>query len=114
MKKDFLRPKERCETDVGIEFFSNADGPLTKLDPKTAVSRYPGGPVIAEAALVRLLQLANKELAHETLGLIDGMENTHLIGIASRGVPALMESYFYTPLGLPYPDTKITTRPQTA
>lgn len=59
-----------------------------------------------------VLHVTNKGLAHNTLDLIESPEGAKLIEIASRGVPALMVSYFYTPLGLPKPDPKITTRPR--
>ena len=48
------------------------------------------------------------------MDLIENPEDTRLIEIASRGLPSLMVSYFYTPLGLPRPDSKIATRPREA
>lgn len=101
---------KRRSSDVGIENFSNASGPLKKVTPEIAVSRYGGDQAEAEAALLKVFHLTNKGLAHSTTGMIDDPADADLIEIASRGVPSLVVSYFYTPLGLPRPDTRITTR----
>jgi hypothetical protein len=106
--------KRYKKTDVGIEHFHNAAGPLKKVEPEVALSRYEGGRTEAEKALVAILHVTNKGIAHNTMDLIEGPEATRLIEIASRGVPALMVSYFYTPLGLQRPDSNITTRPREA
>ena len=106
--------KERRETDVGVESFSNAIGPLKKVEPDVALSRYEGDKSEVEKALLSILHVTNKGLAHNTMDLIEDPEGNRLIKIASRGVPALMVSYFYTPLGLPRPDSEITTRPREA
>jgi hypothetical protein len=106
--------KERRKTDVGVENFSNAIGPLKKVEPDVALSRYEEDKSEAEKALLSILHVTNKGLAHNTMDLIEDPEGNRLIEIASRGVPALMVSYFYTPLGLPRPDSKITTRPREA
>lgn len=42
--------------------------------------------------------------------LLENPEHGRLIEIASRGVPSLVVSYLYTPLGLPAPDYKLTHR----
>jgi hypothetical protein len=104
--------KERRKTDVGVEHFHNPAGPLKKVEPKVALNRYEGDRTEAEKALVAVLHVTNKGLAHNTMDLIESPEGAKFIEIASRGVPALMVSYFYTPLGLPKPDSKITTRPR--
>lgn len=99
----------RKSGDVGVEDFQNADGHLKKVDPKVALSRYGGDPSEAERALLSILHLTNKGIAHTTMDLNKDPEHGRLIEIASRGVPSLMISYFYTPLGLHPPDTKIST-----
>lgn len=104
--------RERRPGDIGIELFENSCGPLKKLPPVTAVSRYKGSAVEAERALLRVFRLTNKGIAHCTSEMIDDPANFELTEIASVGVPALMVSYFYTPLGLPKPDTGISTRPR--
>lgn len=106
--------KRHKKTDVGIEHFHNAAGPLTKVEPEVALSRYEGDRSEAEKALVSVLHVTNKGLAHNTMDLIESAEGAKFIEIASRGVPALMVSYFYTPLGLPKPNSWITTRPREA
>lgn len=102
--------KKRRASDIGVEQFKNAGGPLPMLSPEIAVSRYGGGPAAAERALLRVFRLTNKGLAHSTDGMVEDQADFELIEIASVGVPSLMVSYFYTPLGLPRPDTRITTR----
>jgi hypothetical protein len=106
--------KKRHNTDVGVEHFGNADGPLAKVQPAVALSRYDGGQVEAEKALVKILHVTNKGLAHNTMSLIEDPGDSKLIEIASRGVPALMVSYFYTPLGLLPPESRITNRSREA
>jgi hypothetical protein len=109
-----IKDKDRHKTDVGVEHFRNSDGPLKKVEPEVALSRYEGDKSEAEKALLTILHVTNKGLAHNTMNLIEDPEDSRLIEIASRGVPSLMVSYFYTPLGLPKPDPKITTRPREA
>jgi hypothetical protein len=109
-----ITDKERYKTDVGVEHFRNANGPLKKVEPEMALGRYGGDRAEAEKAHVRILHVTNKGLAHSASDLIEDPEDAKCIHIASRGVPALMISYFYTPLGLPRPDSKITTRPKDA
>lgn len=109
-----IKDKERHKTDVGVEHFRNADGPLKKVEPEVALSRYEGNKAEAEKALLTILHVTNKGLAHNTMDLIEDPEGGKFIEIASRCVPALMVSYFYAPLGLPKPNSWITTRPREA
>jgi hypothetical protein len=104
--------KRRQPGDVGIEHFLNTDGPLKMVDPEIALSRYEGGQDEAEKALLTVFHLTNKGLAHITADLADHPEHGRLIEIASRGIPALVISYLYTPLGLAAPSYKITSRPR--
>jgi hypothetical protein len=97
----------RRNTDIGVEKFSNALGPLRKVTPNDVLNRYPGPPDDAENALLAVFQVTNKGLAHVTEDLSDHPEHGSLVEIASRGVPSLMVSYLYTPLGLPAPDYKL-------
>jgi len=107
-----IKDKERRKTDVGVEHFRNANGPLKKVAPEVAIGKYEGDREEAEKALVTILHVTNKGLAHNTMGLIETPEGPGLIEIASRGVWSLMVSYFYTPLGLHPPGTMITTHPR--
>ena len=102
--------KKRHRGDVGIEHFKNANGPLKKVDPKAALNRYKGERSEAEEALLQILHVTNKGLAHNTQDLIESPEQSRLIEIACHGIPALMISYFYTPLGLYPPASQITVR----
>lgn len=101
----------RNKTDVGIEYFENADGPLRMLRPELALSRYEGPRHEAEKAFLRIFQIANKGLAHTTSVPQNSADDDVFVEIACRGIPALMTSYFYTPRGMFPPNPAITTRP---
>jgi hypothetical protein len=101
---------QRRPDDIGIEHFETATGHLAKVPPDEAVSRYDGGLEEAEAALVSIFQLTNKGLAHLTADLMNNPEHGRLIEAASRGVLSLVISHLYTPLGLPPPDYKLSSR----
>jgi hypothetical protein len=112
-KKDALSNiAKRRKKDVGIEHFKNADGPLKMVDPEAVLKRYDGGRADAEKALLAVFHIANKGLAHTTQDLKDHPEHGALLEIASRGIPSLVISYLYTPLGIPAPNYKITSRPR--
>ncbi|SFO74812.1 hypothetical protein SAMN05216330_104481 [Bradyrhizobium sp. Ghvi] len=100
----------RRPTDVGIESFSNTSGGLSMVSPEAALARYEGGKEEAERALLTVFQVTNKGIAHVTEDLLDNPEHGRLIEIASRGVPSLVVSYLYTPMGLPAPDYKLSHR----
>lgn len=102
--------KKRRPTDIGIEKFSIARGPLSMISPDTALGRYDGSKEEAEKALLAVFQLTNKGIAHVTEDMKDNPDDSRLIEIASRGVPSLLVSYLYTPLGLPAPNYKLTQR----
>jgi hypothetical protein len=104
--------KRRRQGDVGIEHFKNDAGHLKMVDPQAVLERYDGGHAEAEKALLCVFHLANKGLAHVTQGIKDHPEQGALLEIASRGIPSLVVSYLYTPLGIPAPDYKITSRPR--
>ena len=100
----------RRSSDIGIEHFSNASGHLSMVNPETALSRYGGGKEEAEKALLAVFQITNKGIAHVTEDIKDNPDHGRLIEIASLGVPSLVVSHLYTPLGLPSPDYKLTHR----
>jgi hypothetical protein len=102
--------KGRRLGDIGIEHFEDANGSLAMLDPEVALSRYDGGRDEAEKALLAVFQLTNKGLAHVTQDLTDHPDREARLEIASRGIPSLIVSYLYTPLGLPAPDYKLSAR----
>lgn len=102
--------RRKGKGDVGIENFSTANGPLPMVTPDAALSKYTGERVEAERAFLSIIHVANKGLAHTTTGLIDDPEHGKLFRIAIRGIPSLVISYVYTPLGIPAPDYKITSR----
>jgi hypothetical protein len=102
--------KKRRGSDIGIEDFRNGSGPLPQVKPDDALNRYAGGRAEAEDALIAVFRIMHKGLAHITEDLIDNPEHERLIEIASRGVPSLVISHLYTPLGLPAPNYKLTRR----
>ena len=104
--------KKRQPGDVGIEHFHNADEPLKMVAPEMVLGRYNGGPDKAERALLTIFHITNKGLAHVTADLAAHPERGRLLEIASRGIPALVISYLYTPLGVEAPNYKITSRPR--
>jgi hypothetical protein len=106
--------KKRQPGDVGIEHFQNTAGPLKMVAPDVVLSRYDGGSDQAERALLTVFHLTNKGLAHVTADLAAHPEHGRLLEIASRGIPALVISYLYTPLGVAAPNYKITSRPREA
>ena len=58
------------------------------------------------------MHTVNKGLAHITAGLIASATDIRALEIASRGVPALVISYLYTPLGLAAPTPSISSTPR--
>jgi hypothetical protein len=104
--------ERRRRGDVGIEHFRTADNHLKMVDPEAVLKRYEGGRTEAEKALLSVFHVANKGLAHITQDLRDHPEQGAFLEIASRGIPSLVVSYLYTPLGIPAPDYKITSRPR--
>jgi hypothetical protein len=103
------RSRNNHPDDWGIEDFTNAAGALPLVTPQQAVSKYKGDPIEAEKALASVLHMANKGLAHLTAGLSAAASEISLLDIASHGVPALVISHLYTPLGLAAPKTSISS-----
>jgi hypothetical protein len=103
------RAAKRRRDDWAIEHFSNVDGPLPMVTPVQAISKYLGDRGEAESALAAVLHVANKALAHIT-SAPGGSIDIDLLEIASRGVPAILTSHFYTPLGLNPPIPNITSQ----
>ncbi|UST96766.1 hypothetical protein [Pseudomonas siliginis] len=100
--------------DIGIEHFENASGFLTHVSLAQVLSRYPGDAAEAEQALLSVFRIANKGLAHLTSSFLASSEETRPLEIASRGIPALVVSYFYTPMGRPAPAPQVSSRPRHA
>jgi hypothetical protein len=98
----------RQSTDIGIEHF----GQLRMVSPDAVLSRYDGGRDEAEKALLAVFEITNKNIAHVTEDLQDNPDHGRLVEIASRGVPSLVISHLYTPLGLPAPEYQLTHRPR--
>lgn len=104
------RKQKRNKDDIGIECFSNANGALSIVDPERVFAKYEGSPQEAESAILTVFHLTNKGLAHITASFMERPEQHNLVEIASRGVPKLIVSYLYTPLGLPAPNYELTSR----
>ena len=112
MKGVLSNIRGRKNGDVGIESFSNANGPLSMVTPDAALGKYTGERSEAERAFLSIFHVANKGLAHTTMDLVDDPEHGKLFEIAIRGIPSLVVSYVYTPLGIPAPNYEITSRPR--
>lgn len=108
--QNLTRP--RRPDDIGIEHFANANGPLPHVSPAQVLSRYPGEATEAEQALLSVFRIANKGLAHLTSSFLASPEDTRLLEIASRGVPALIVNYLYNPLGRSAPESQVSRRPR--
>lgn len=100
--------KQAQKDDLMIEHFANSLGSLPMVTPEEAISRYQGPKSEAETALASVLHTANKGLAHITSGLEFSATDVQHLEIASRGVRALMQTHFYTPLGLLPPELGVT------
>ena len=102
--------QSRRPDDVGIELFSSASGPLSMVTPAQVVSHYTGPTAEAERALVAVLHVTNKGLAHITTSLNASLAGGNALEIATRGIPSLVISHLYTPLGLQAPDFQVKGR----
>ncbi len=98
------------EDDLVIEDFSGPKGKLSKVTIQEVLRSYKGEPDEAEAALARLICIANKSIAHFTLGPIEEPDDLKLLEIASRGIPTLAVNYFYTRMGLIAPSYELDSR----
>jgi len=96
--------------DLIIEDFSGPNGRLKPITVEEAVAYYKGDPSEAELAFACIIHLANKGIAHSTSGLIEYPDGWRLLEIASRGIPSLIVSRFYTPMCLQPPESKISQR----
>jgi len=102
----------RRSDDIGIEQFSNSAGPLPLVSPTVAVAPYSGDKAVAEKALLMVLNVTNKGLAHFTSDLANSVADVELLEIASRGIEILVHNNVYMPLGLASPDVAIPSRPR--
>ncbi len=91
--------------DIGIE-----DYKLPLVEVSEVIQKYPGNAEEAESALASLITVTNKWIAHNTTAVEIDAPQLHLLEIASRGVPSLVISYFYTRLKLPAPEYNIYSR----
>jgi hypothetical protein len=96
--------------DFGVEDFSGPCGPLSLVTPEQAVAHYSGNSGEAEKALALVLFGTNKLIAHVTEGFPLPDDSLRMIEIATRGVPAIVVSHLFTPLGLPAPVPNISSR----
>lgn len=103
------REAPRSHDDLRVEQFSGA-----KLTREAALSAYPGPSAEAESALATVFYAANKGLAHATVSFDRESSHGHLLEIAFRGVPVLLDIAFYRPLGLTQPNYELTFRPRDA
>lgn len=114
--QDRTRLTERRQSprndDLYINNFSNAAGPLERVTPGDAIAPCTGDKTKAERALAYVIRIANKGMAHSTVGLHVESDDHDLLEIASRAVPVLITNHFYLPLGLTPPPSVITRTPR--
>lgn len=107
-KTDRLVQRGRArKDDVVIEHYG-----LPKVTVEEVTSKYPGPNEEAESAIAGLMYLANKVLAHNTTLVEIGDVTWDHLEIASRGVPNLVISYFYTRLNESPPPYEVPMRPR--
>ena len=107
--------EKRWPDDVGIEQFTTTEGRhLGRVSPESALSTYEGCADQAERALVAMIRLANKGLAH--LSSCDFGYTDKELRIACGGIPVLFKNNLYTMLGLgmPAPPQFVPSAPQGA
>lgn len=110
---ELVERSDKRTDDYGVEDFEGPNGPLPKVTIQDALSYYNGDAGEAERAFARIIFLANKGLAHCTSRLAGDHDDLHLLEIATRGIPALIVSRFYTPMGLHPPEYELKTRART-
>ena len=94
---------KRQADDVGIEDFITAEGQyLNRVSPALALATYDGTADDAERALVAMIRLANKGLAHFSSSSLSGYTDKEL-RIACGGIPRLIENNLYSKLGVEMP-----------
>ena len=98
--------KTRRTDDLYIEH--EVFGGLKSITPDEAVKTYSGPTEEAEQALVYVIHLANKGLAHSTIDFEPDNDDFRLLNIAFRGVENLMENRFYVPLGIEVPASPVS------
>lgn len=89
----------RRKDDVAIEHYSTERVPLRQVKPEEAIAAYAGPAQEAETALLAIIDLANKGLAHLTLGVPFASYSDEHIDIACRGIPVLLDNHLYAKLG---------------
>lgn len=111
-QKRLANIERRRPDDIGIERFKVNENPLPVVRADEAIARYLGPPEDAERGFIAMFDLANKALAHITTDVEPERWSAHELEIACEGIPALLESKLYTPLGLPFPKYRHTSRPR--
>jgi hypothetical protein len=101
---------KRRDSDIGIEKFETASGKLEIITPEEAVRNHHCDEDNAEAALLAVLRIANKGIAHITDELGQNPFDVDLLLTASRIIPQLVIRSLYVPLGLPAPEYQIASR----
>lgn len=104
--------RKRHRNDFGIEQFSTSAVPISVVTPSEAVSAYDGPIKDAENALVAIIELANKYVAHLTSGVLSAEYTDQHLDIACRGIPVLLHKHLYAKLGrtIPQLSTMMTSQ----
>lgn len=101
----------RKKDDIGIEKFSNASGALSKVTRDQACSLHPSmKPREIEKALVAVMHVTGKGLAHMTESLKSDPKRADQFYVAAQVVPDLVKHYFYDALGLNVPELPVSEK----
>ncbi len=95
------------DDDIGIEMFS----PLRLLTPEDIMASHSGDFGEAGAALIYVLRVASKGLAHTTSTLLSDKPGKKNLLIASKLVEDTMTQHFYGRLDRPAPQSWVATTP---
>lgn len=98
-KGQLAQVASRRAGDVAVEHYSAFGRQLEMATPGSALAAYPGPRQEAEEALVSILNLANKGLAHITNDVGSKVWGDHHLDIACRGIPVLVHNHLYAKLG---------------
>ena len=94
----------RRRDDIAIEHYSTPTVRLSTVGVADVLATYAGSANDAETALVAIFAMANKGLAHLTLGIATGEYTDEHIDIACRGIPVLLHNHLYAKLGRSVPE----------
>jgi hypothetical protein len=101
------KPGNGPDDDIFIEDFEHNGIPLSKITIDDVKRQYPGPPEDAESSLARVIHIANKGVAHPTVGRQHNDDDYQMLEIAAKGIRALIIYYFYKKLSIVAPKSPL-------